>query len=140
MAGPDDDRPLAAQSFGDQIDRACDQFEAAWKAGQEPRIEEYLALVGTEDGFAARALSVELMCLELEYRWRQPKIEAATRMHLPEDTAGKCAAQLNRPFLSDYAARHPQLRPVEGVPIKLIVQEYRVRTASAAHWRCCCSM
>jgi hypothetical protein len=26
-----------------QIDQVCDHFEAAWKAGQRPRIEDYLA-------------------------------------------------------------------------------------------------
>jgi hypothetical protein len=26
-----------------QIDRVCDQFEAAWRSGQQPRIEDVLA-------------------------------------------------------------------------------------------------
>ena len=32
-----------ARSIAALIDRACDRFEAVWKSGQQPRIEEYLS-------------------------------------------------------------------------------------------------
>lgn len=32
-------------SFSAEIDAICDRFEAAWKAGQQPRIEDYLCLL-----------------------------------------------------------------------------------------------
>jgi eukaryotic-like serine/threonine-protein kinase len=48
-----------------RVDVACDAFEAAWRAGQAPRIEDYLA--GAE-GADRRALLGELLGLELEMR------------------------------------------------------------------------
>ncbi len=46
------------------IDRLCDLFEAAWKAGQVPRIEDYLALAGTDSPL----LLQELVVLDIAYR------------------------------------------------------------------------
>ena len=49
----------------DRIDRVCDQFEAAWRAGQRPRIEDHLVeAVGPERS----ALLRELLLAELECR------------------------------------------------------------------------
>jgi serine/threonine-protein kinase len=45
----------------------CDRFEAAWKAGERPRMEDYLvATPGPQRGPLLR----ELLCLELYYRRR----------------------------------------------------------------------
>jgi tRNA A-37 threonylcarbamoyl transferase component Bud32 len=49
----------------EQIDHTCDRFDALWRAGQRPRVEEFL------DGCAAEALPWllrELLLIELEYR------------------------------------------------------------------------
>ncbi len=55
--------PLAAQLV--QIDRVCDEFEARWRAGERPEIEEYLVRVR----FADRGkLLAELLEIELEMR------------------------------------------------------------------------
>jgi hypothetical protein len=32
----------ASPSLLQRVDELCDRFEAAWKAGQRPRIEDYL--------------------------------------------------------------------------------------------------
>jgi len=50
-----------------RIDEACDRFEAAWKAGRNPRIENYLGAV-PEAGRAE--LLRHLLALELLYRRR----------------------------------------------------------------------
>src|SRR6516164_5894642 len=48
-----------------QIDEVCDLFEAAWKGGRRPRIEDYL----NESPVPARAaLLRELIPLDMEYR------------------------------------------------------------------------
>src|SRR5262249_9439593 len=53
--------------FESQIDEVCDLFEAAWKRGGRPRIEDYL----DESPVPARAaLLRELIPLDLEYRKR----------------------------------------------------------------------
>src|SRR5262245_21013807 len=48
-----------------RIDQACDQFEAAWQAGERPRIEEYL---GNAAGPERSALLRQLLLLEWDYR------------------------------------------------------------------------
>jgi serine/threonine protein kinase len=46
-----------------RIDAACDRFEAAWRSGHDPRIEDVLAVVDAAD---RPALLRELLALELE--------------------------------------------------------------------------
>jgi serine/threonine-protein kinase len=50
-----------------QIDLACDRFEAAWKAGQRPRPEEYLGAAGEPE---RSALLRQLLLLDWDYRRR----------------------------------------------------------------------
>jgi len=49
----------------DRVDAACLRFEAAWKAGPQPVLEEYL---GEAQGEERSALHRELLKLELHYR------------------------------------------------------------------------
>src|SRR5437867_13230432 len=48
-----------------RVDELCNRFEAAWKAGQRPRIEDYL---GDTRGTDRSALLHELIALEIECR------------------------------------------------------------------------
>jgi hypothetical protein len=50
------------------MDDACDRFEAAWKAGLHPRIEDYLEETA---GPERSTLWHDLLVLELVYRRRQ---------------------------------------------------------------------
>jgi serine/threonine-protein kinase len=52
----------------ERVDEACDQFEAAWRGGLEPRIEDYLAEADETD---RPALLGELIALERELRRRR---------------------------------------------------------------------
>ncbi|HJZ56319.1 MAG TPA: serine/threonine-protein kinase, partial [Gemmataceae bacterium] len=65
-----------------EIDRACDRFEAAWKAGGQPDLVEFL---GPASGPVRSALLRQLLLLDWEYRVR----------------AGEC------PQAAEYAARFP---------------------------------
>jgi predicted Ser/Thr protein kinase len=56
------DRPARPS---ERIDELCDRFEAAWRAGQEPRIEDYLARA---DEVERPALRDELVTLVRELR------------------------------------------------------------------------
>ena len=51
-----------------RLDEACQRFEAAWKAGPAPRIEDHL---GKATGTEHVALLKELIRLDVAYR-RQP--------------------------------------------------------------------
>jgi WD40 repeat protein/tRNA A-37 threonylcarbamoyl transferase component Bud32 len=55
----------APESTIDQIDHICDRFEAAWKAGPRPRMEDYLDGVSEP---TRKSLFQELLAVELEYR------------------------------------------------------------------------
>jgi hypothetical protein len=63
-----DDLPLEAEK---EIDRICDRFEAAWRAGSRPRVEEFWSL---PDEPARTALLRELLRMEVEYRRRGGEI------------------------------------------------------------------
>jgi serine/threonine protein kinase len=64
-----------------RINRWCDEFEAAWRAGGAPRTEEYLTRAGAD----APALFEYLLPIELAYRRARGK----------------------RPAVAEYAARFP---------------------------------
>jgi hypothetical protein len=51
----------------DRVDTLCDRFEDAWKAGQRPRLEDYLDEV--HDASLSELLH-DLFALELAYRAR----------------------------------------------------------------------
>ena len=55
-------------SMINRMDDACDRFEAAWKAGLRPRIEDYLEETA---GPERSTLWHDLLVLELVYRRRQ---------------------------------------------------------------------
>jgi serine/threonine-protein kinase len=85
-------------------DDVLEQFEAAWRDGTEPSIEQFLDRVPA--GGPVRRLALqELIKLDIEYRWRK---------------AG-------RPMCEDYLARWPEIGPVARLSEELIAEEYRVR-------------
>jgi WD40 repeat protein/tRNA A-37 threonylcarbamoyl transferase component Bud32 len=98
-----------------RINEQCDRLEAAWKSGGQPRIEDYLE----PDISDPRRLLIELVLLDLEYRWRSAG-------HLPTSDAS-VESFSSRPRLADYAARYPLLGPVEQFPDELLAEEYRAR-------------
>src|SRR5262249_27011318 len=49
----------------DEVDDRCDAFERAWRAGQRPKISDFLSI---EDRVVRGKLFRELLLVELEYR------------------------------------------------------------------------
>ena len=62
---PSDETSPAPLSQVQRTDRLCDQFEAAWKAGPRPRIDDFLAKVPSAEW---PDLLRELLVLDLDYR------------------------------------------------------------------------
>ena len=62
---PDNRDASTPHSFSAEIDAICDRFEAAWKAGQRPRIEDYLCLLPEQ---ARVSLFRQLLAVDLHYR------------------------------------------------------------------------
>jgi serine/threonine protein kinase len=71
-AGPG--RAALALPLERQVDAVCRRFEAAWRAGRRPRLEDFLA-DGPEP--ARPVLFAELLALELAYRGRGGEAPAA---------------------------------------------------------------
>ena len=74
---PFEDSPLPL-SIEEQIDRICMDFEAAWKAGQEPLVEDYL---GDAQGPIRSSLLRELLLLDWDYRKRAGENLAISEFH-----------------------------------------------------------
>ena len=104
-ANPESRDASDSQSFSAAIDAICDRVEAAWRGGQRPRIEEYLAEVPER---ARRALFSELLKVEIhwrsaasqrlgrdEYLRRFPDFAEEIKSQLPssEDRGGQGAPQ-----------------------------------------------
>jgi hypothetical protein len=62
---PSSDKPSTSLSVMEQIDAACDRFEAEWRAGSRPQIQAYLAQASEEE---RRGLLRELLRLDIAYR------------------------------------------------------------------------
>jgi serine/threonine-protein kinase len=71
-----------------RLEQVCDRFEAAWKAGARPRIEDHLAAVPEPE---RAALLRELIPLEVDYRrlaGEQPQVEEFLARFPALDRAG----------------------------------------------------
>jgi serine/threonine-protein kinase len=80
------DQDALSPSLMQRVDQVCDQFEAAWRNGPRPRIEDYLANTQGPDRLAVLR---ELILLEIDYR--------------------RMRGETCRP--QDYHARFPELDP-----------------------------
>ncbi|MEX2139568.1 MAG: serine/threonine-protein kinase [Pirellulales bacterium] len=118
------------------FDEACDRFEAAWKSGSNPRIEEYLDQVASVQPSQLRALLHELILIDLEYRWlngdRRSAIAAKDDQSPARTDASPAPTLPARPLLEDYARRYAELGPSSDLPLRLIQQEYRLRRLHGA--------
>ncbi len=96
--------PLEAKR---RIDQVCLEFEAAWKSGQRPQIEEYLDTIpaGERNG-----LLQELLFLDLEYRERagEEPAEEEYRRRFSEQTA--LIEKVFRNSSGSYGAARPGAR------------------------------
>jgi hypothetical protein len=130
------------------IDEACSRFETAWRAGQPPRIEDFLPAESPDKSGATRLkLLVQLVGIDIEWRWKTADMAAETQSvagqeALP-DASGGSVPLPGRPRLADYVARYPLHGPVEGLPNDLMVNEYYGTALGcspddwATSWRCC---
>ncbi len=74
-----------------QIDAACDRFESAWRAGERPRLEDYL---GEPPPDLKATLLAELLALDVYYRSQagESPTEAEYRQRFPALGEGVAAA------------------------------------------------
>jgi WD40 repeat protein/tRNA A-37 threonylcarbamoyl transferase component Bud32 len=122
--------PLAVEA---RIDDLCHEFETEWSGGTVPLIDDYLTRARLDldeynGGAWLSRLLVELVMLDLEYRWRaRSEPPAAPRTARPTRRLASDDSFPARPRVADYAARWPQLGELRDLPLDLVKQEYRVR-------------
>ncbi|MEZ6130760.1 MAG: serine/threonine-protein kinase [Planctomycetaceae bacterium] len=97
-------------------DDCLERFEKAWASGQFPDIEAFLPLKDSPE--FRIPLLVDLIELDLEYRWRHSN---TVRNGDSESPLLWCHASM------DYVARFPDLRGDEVALERLLIHEHRVR-------------
>ncbi len=106
-----------------RVDAACDRFEAAWRAGLEPRIEDFLAVAEAAD---RPAMLRELLALETELRraaaspWGPPPIAPAS------------------PGMATWSTPPSRRTPGRGTADRrtAVTRPTRAATCSSACWPC----
>ncbi|HEX8204402.1 MAG TPA: serine/threonine-protein kinase [Isosphaeraceae bacterium] len=92
----------------EEFESRVHHFEQAWRLRGPREIVDHLGDLPPSAGPGRYRLLVELICIDLEYRRRDP---------------GSCGAAT----LSDYVGRFPELVSLDRLPLELIGEEYRVR-------------
>jgi hypothetical protein len=108
MNNPASPSSVAVPLSGERrVNERCDRFEAAWKAGEQPRIEGYLA--DTPEPECSYLLR-ELLALELEYRRKigETPTEQEYRQWFP-DHAALVLAVFNEEVAGGAASSHPEV-------------------------------
>ncbi len=96
------------------IDETCSRFEAAWQAGQEPRIEDFLPAQSPDRGEAARrSLLVNLVGIDLEWRWKTADLPSPPAP-LPK-VEGSDAYSPRRPWVHGARGAGPGVRAVSSL-------------------------
>ena len=93
-----------------RIDEVCRRFEADWREGHQPRIEDYLGDVSQEGGPALRA---ELEALERELR---PSEETVVRPDAGPPTVPEPATAPNPSTIAEAATIAPGPQPTSRIP------------------------
>jgi WD40 repeat protein/tRNA A-37 threonylcarbamoyl transferase component Bud32 len=94
----------------EELDRACDRFEAEWKAGKRPRIEDHL---GGIDGPLRWVLLGELIAVELNQRRRLGENPAPAEFHVRFPAHVDAVSAAFGPAAARSRSRAAPLRPVD---------------------------
>lgn len=91
-------KPADSLARDKRIDCVCDEFEAAWLAGQSPKVQDYLDRAAEED---REALTKELIPLEIHYRHRHgEKVNISATHDLPQESASNVPVNVGSRTLS----------------------------------------
>lgn len=96
----------------DELESRILSFERGWQQNGRCEIRDFLNCSSPAAPEMRRRLLVELICVDLEFRWRNSV----------SDQPGSERAILDR-----YVGRFPELGTLDQLPLELVVEEYRVR-------------
>ncbi len=114
------------------LEALFERFDCNWRASGPPDIDEYLRGL---DPAQRRDALLELVRIDLEYRWKSGSPRTNHHPAVSHDRGANSGAIGNgasghsteRWLLEDYAARFPELGPLEAAPADLVAEEYLVR-------------
>ena len=102
------------------LNSTVERFDECWHRGEVPAIDDFLRqdTLQTLDDARRHQLLIELVMIDLEYRWRcdlheEPALGPGT----PPDVPAAGPELPNRPRLEDYVRCYPQLGPTEALPV-----------------------
>lgn len=113
----------------DEIGELVDRFEQAWEGAEPPDVATFLGCVADRrsDESFWRRLVWELVCVDLEHRWRRYGTgEQETVAHRQADAGGRVGLP-TPPRLEHYVGRFPELGAADDIPLQAVVREFRVR-------------
>lgn len=113
-----------------EFDTRVDRFDTMWQSGKVPAIEQFLPPEGSPalEPDEWHRLLVELVMIDLEYRWRCHKETSTESRQTGHKVSEPSRGELPlRPRLEDYIERYPRLGTLGQLPTELIANEYRVR-------------
>ena len=111
-----------------ELQPKLESFDRRWHEGDTPSINEFLTEPETRCDDAQRTrLTIELVMIDLEYRWRRHASNGLNASSFVIDQPGSDQQLPDRPELEDYVRCYPSLGPLQELPIRLIVEEYLVR-------------
>ena len=123
MAGPHE----PSHELEPELTLRLDGFEQAWRVAENapPSIDEFIS---SAPDAGRRDLLIELIMVDLEYRWRRAAAGGAETITFSSlDTGTVAGTSLPiKPQLEDYIQHFPALGDCE-VPLALICEEFRVR-------------
>lgn len=96
----------------DDFEARIHDLEQSWQRNRPAEIADLLVRSPALSSQDRHALLVELICVDLEFRWRNCSRDPVSH---------------ERPLLERYAAEFPELGSLDRLPIELIGEEYRVR-------------
>ena len=115
----DDGNPIPSSELS-RVDRVCDQYEAAWQQGKEPKVEDYLARAPEADRPALRR---ELVAIEAQRR-RQKSSPTVRQFVRNLDESGLMAAEEAEALIESLP---PEEKPASGEDLaKLLYRRKRL--------------
>lgn len=115
----------------DLIDDLIDEFERRWQTGSPPQISAFLSLPAIRKARRSEQLGflVELIMVDLEYRWREKLVARYASGIVPNQQHGQKSSAIPRTFskLEDYLAAFPELASEDDKLSKLLEEEFLVR-------------
>ena len=97
----------------DNFDLLILGFERAWQRNDPPKIAAFLEQTSPVASQERLRLLMELICIDLEFRWR---------------TSSRGPHSHERLVLEVYASKFPEFGSLDQLPLELIGEEYRVRS------------